>query len=162
MDGAGRNHQLSDEDTSLFSRLKPHRECVGWYEDFLAVYRKTQNQRRTCFWHSLLLENFDGKAVCQIHRPCASCDTASDHEQWWSHKLLILCQCVSPAFCETSCSTSSLLHNYDQKFHLIISIVLESVHVIKYKVHKSNLNTGEFVQLYRNIFSICVSVIPSE
>lgn len=69
---------------------------------------------------------------------------------------------MSPAFCETSCLTSSLLHNYDQIFHLIISIALESVHVTKYKVHKSNLNSGEFVQLYKNIFSICVSVIPSE
>lgn len=62
--------------------LNPIENVWGWYEDFLAVYRKTENQRRTCFWHSLLLENFDSKAVCQIHRPCASCDTTGYHEQW--------------------------------------------------------------------------------
>lgn len=66
--------------------LNPIENVWGWYEDFLAVYRKTENQRRTCFWHSLLLENFDSKAVCQIHRPCASCDTTGYHEQWWSDK----------------------------------------------------------------------------
>lgn len=147
-----------DEDTSLFSWLKPHRECVGWYEDFLTVYRKTQNRRRTCFRHSILLENFDGKAVCQINRPCASCHTAGYHEQWWSDKLLIVCQCVSPAFCETSCWTSKLLHYYDQEFYLIISIVLESVNVMNYNVivHKSNLKIGEFVQLCRNICASCI------